>query len=145
MKKLFSICAATLLLSVTLSAQNILSEKGNIEYKTDKIMSMGATYMSGLVGETTYSNGKVNGTISINTKSHFIKIADNKILYDEADLKIEKFPGSCLIKGKGIVVGSEKAAEFQIIELYKNGEINVLITWPDYSAARLVATFTRKK
>lgn len=145
MKKLSAICLSCLLLAGSAYAQNLLGEKGTYEYKTQKIMSMGATYMSGLVGEIRYSSGKVNGTITFNTKARFLKIADNKIVYKDEDLKTDRFPESCLIKGKGTVVGSEKTAEFQIIESYKSGDINILITWPDFSAARIQATFSKKK
>ena len=98
----------------------------------------------GIAGNKKFSKGKVNDRININTKNNTIKIADNKISFKNEDIVVENFPQSYLIKGKGIVVGYGKEAKFQIILNKEDGQSNVLVTWPDYSAARILAELKEK-
>lgn len=144
MKKVLILCLLAFLPGIKAFSQDNWSGRTNYDLTVTKITVLGKSAADGIAGNKKFSNGKVNDRININTKNNTIKIADNKISFKNEDIVVENFPQSYLIKGKGIVVGYGKEAKFQIILNKEDGQSNVLVTWPDYSAARILAELKEK-
>lgn len=144
MKKVLILCLLAFLPGIIAFSQDNWSGRTNYDLTVTKITVLGKSAADGIAGNKKFSNGKVNDRININTKNNTIKIADNKISFKNEDIVVENFPQSYLIKGKGIVVGYGKEAKFQIILNKEDGQSNVLVTWPDYSAARILAELKEK-
>lgn len=145
MKRIVLLLSALVLSAFAANAQNIMAENVSLEYKVTEILSLGNSYSSAIgSGNKIHkiSNGKVGDVLSVNTKTNILKIADNRIKYSVSSRKADKFPETDLIKGDGTMDGG--AVKFQIIDSFSEGKINIVVSWPDNSSARIIAKLEKR-
>ena len=146
MKRTISAILAFIIISISAGAQNVTSDNLSLNYKVTDMLTIGGTYANGIGGSVKkIDTGKVGIPITFNTKTHNLTIGSNRIIYKIESQKTDKFEETYIVKGNGAIVGNGGDVQFQIIDSFVDGSINIIISWPDYSSTRYIAKLQKKK
>lgn len=146
MKRTVTSILAFIIISISAGAQNVTADNVSLNYKVTEILTIGGTYANGIGGGVRkVDTGKVGCAITFNTKTHNLVINDNRIVYQIEDQKTDKFDETFIVKGSGAIVGNGGNVKFQIIDSFVDENINIIISWPDYSSTRYIAKLQKKK
>ena len=139
MKKTAAILILALTTAMALCAQTAFVGDAKTEYQIINSTSLGASVKMVDGHVLGISSGTMTGKIVVTPKNGSIKFSGRKINYDPANLVIDTVENSCIIKGSGRTADTNEKVSFQIIEDREGGSINMIIEWPDFSAARIIA------
>lgn len=146
MKRTITAILAFIIISISAAAQNITAENVSLNYKVSDILTIGGTYANGIGGSVKkIDTGEVGCAITFNTKTHNLVINGNRIIYQIEDQKTDKFDETFIVKGSGAIVGNGGDIKFQVIDSFVDGNINIIISWPDYSSTRYIAKLQKKR
>lgn len=139
MKKTAAILILALATVISLHAQSAFEGESKTEYQIVNSTSLGASVKMVDGQVLGISSGTVTGRITISPKNGTIKFSSRKIVYAPEKLIIETVENSRIIKGMGRTADSNENVGFQVIEDTDGGTINMIVEWPDFSAARIIA------
>ena len=72
-------------------------------------------------------------------------LRDDTQIEAERQALFDKFDETFIVKGSGAIVGNGGDVKFQVIDSFADGNINIIVSWPDYSSTRYIAELQKKK
>lgn len=145
MKRTLIAIVSFVVISIAANAQSVFSESTRSDYSITGCTSLGKSVViqNGIV--VSENSGSVSGEISFNTKTCTIKFSNRKIKYNPSSFIVKPMDSCCLTSGTGTLVPDGGDVVFQIIEDFRNDEINIIVGWPDNSSVRILAALKTRR